>query len=466
MGMGKAPVKVDYLVIGAGAMGLAFADQLLTDSDATIAIVDRRHRPGGHWNDAYPFVRLHQPSSYYGVNSRPLGTGLKEVVGINAGQDELASSAEILSYFEDLMQQRFLPSGRVHYFPMCDYTAEGEVVSRVSGHQHQIVASKVVDAVSLSPGIPATHPPSYEIAEGVTCAPINDLPKLARPGAAYVVVGAGKTGMDACLWLLKNGAEPDQIRWIKPRESWLYDRGLFQGGKEGLLGLVRFSANEVQAIAEADSIDDVFLRLEATGSLHRLDPSITPTLHHCATASNGELAALRQISNVVRLGRVRRIERDRIILEQGEVPTDSHTVHIDCSASAIVSVERRDVFAPGQINLQCLRLCQPVFSAALIAHVEAIYDDEAKKNAICQVVDMPSDPRGWLRMMSQELPNRARWSQYPELAAFMANCRLDAAAPRLTKLTAADTEELAELERLSAYGEPAIAKVNALLADA
>ena len=43
-------------------------------SDATIAIVDRYHRPGGHWNVAYPFVRLHQPSSFYGVNSRVLGT--------------------------------------------------------------------------------------------------------------------------------------------------------------------------------------------------------------------------------------------------------------------------------------------------------------------------------------------------------------------------------------------------------
>ena len=35
--------------------------------------LDRRHGPGGHWNDAYPFVRLHQPSAFYGVPSRNLG---------------------------------------------------------------------------------------------------------------------------------------------------------------------------------------------------------------------------------------------------------------------------------------------------------------------------------------------------------------------------------------------------------
>ncbi len=48
--------KTDYLVIGAGAMGMAFTDVLMTESDATVTIVDRYHQPGGHWNVAYPFV--------------------------------------------------------------------------------------------------------------------------------------------------------------------------------------------------------------------------------------------------------------------------------------------------------------------------------------------------------------------------------------------------------------------------
>lgn len=61
-------VETDYLIIGAGAVGLAFADTLLAETDAHITIVDRRGKPGGHWNDAYAFVTLHQPSSFYGVN--------------------------------------------------------------------------------------------------------------------------------------------------------------------------------------------------------------------------------------------------------------------------------------------------------------------------------------------------------------------------------------------------------------
>ena len=73
--MRQSVIEVDYLIVGAGAAGMAFADSLVTETKSTIAIVDRQHRPGGHWTNAYPFVRLHQPSAFYGVNSRPLGTG-------------------------------------------------------------------------------------------------------------------------------------------------------------------------------------------------------------------------------------------------------------------------------------------------------------------------------------------------------------------------------------------------------
>ena len=72
--MTKEKLVADYLVIGAGAMGMAFTDVLMTETDATVILVDKHHQPGGHWNDAYPFVRLHQPSAFYGVNSKKLGS--------------------------------------------------------------------------------------------------------------------------------------------------------------------------------------------------------------------------------------------------------------------------------------------------------------------------------------------------------------------------------------------------------
>ena len=92
--MGRT-IEADYLVVGAGAMGLAFVDTLIAESDATVVVVDRNDQPGGHWTAAYPFVRLHQPSAYYGVNSRGLGSDTIDQHGLNAGYYELASGAEV-----------------------------------------------------------------------------------------------------------------------------------------------------------------------------------------------------------------------------------------------------------------------------------------------------------------------------------------------------------------------------------
>src|SRR5215510_952814 len=101
-----AMLTTDYLIIGGGAAGMSFADQLLTETKANIVIVDRHHQPGGHWNDAYSFVRLHAPSAFYGVGSRQLGSNRIDASSLNRGYYELASGTEIVSYFDKLMQER------------------------------------------------------------------------------------------------------------------------------------------------------------------------------------------------------------------------------------------------------------------------------------------------------------------------------------------------------------------------
>ena len=78
-------IEADYLVIGAGATGMAFVDTLVSETAATVVVVDRNHQPGGHWTTAYPFVRLHQPSAYYGVNSRPLGNDTIDATRLEQG---------------------------------------------------------------------------------------------------------------------------------------------------------------------------------------------------------------------------------------------------------------------------------------------------------------------------------------------------------------------------------------------
>ena len=99
--MGMNEIDTEHPVVGAGATAMAFVDTLLTEGAARISMVDRRHRPGRHWNDAYPFVRPHQPSATYGVNSRELGSWIKDEIGLNAGFYRLASGLENLRDRED-----------------------------------------------------------------------------------------------------------------------------------------------------------------------------------------------------------------------------------------------------------------------------------------------------------------------------------------------------------------------------
>src|SRR3954471_19712735 len=117
--MGRV-IDTDYLVVGAGASGMAFVDAVLANSDARVVMVDRRHRPGGHWLDAYPFVRLHQPSADYGVNSPPLGANTIDP----SRYYQRASAGEICDYFCRVMDERFVPSGKVRFLPMSDYRGE------------------------------------------------------------------------------------------------------------------------------------------------------------------------------------------------------------------------------------------------------------------------------------------------------------------------------------------------------
>src|SRR3954447_20457533 len=126
-------VDADYLVVGAGAMGMAFTDALIDHSDVRVALVDRRHDVGGHWLAAYPFVRLHQASALYGSGSTLLGGGRVRQAGPETGLHERATAAEICAYYGRVLAERMVGSGKVEHFPSCDYLGERQFVSRVSG---------------------------------------------------------------------------------------------------------------------------------------------------------------------------------------------------------------------------------------------------------------------------------------------------------------------------------------------
>jgi len=468
--MTSVPHEADYLVIGGGATAMAFVDTLLTEQPhATVTIVDRHHRPGGHWNDAYPFVRLHQPSAWYGVASLELASGSKDEIGPNRGLYSLASGAEVLAHFDQVMQQRFLPTGRVRWLPMSEYAPDADgrhrITSLTSGEHHTVtVRRKVVDATHARTEVPSTRPPQYAVAPGVRCVPLNGLPGITRPYASYTVVGSGKTGIDACLWLLEQGVPADRIRWVMPRDAWYMDRANFQPGLENFEHNMAYNRMQFDAMAQATSWPDLLSRLEAGGVLHRLDRSVKPTTFRCAVVSQGEAALLRGIPDIVRMGRVQAIEEKRLVLDQGSVAADPDTLYIDCSACAIQMPPALPVFDGARINLFMVRVCQPLFSAALIAYVESHVADEAEQNALCRRVPSPEFPSDWVRMMAVTLANQSRWRSHPGLNDWLARCRLNGAAVQMRGVRPDDAPRMALVKAMGASAAAAGARVPDLLA--
>ncbi len=467
-------IDTDYLLIGSGTAGLAFADTLLDETDAHITIVDRHGKPGGHWNDAYPFVTLHQPSAFYGVNSLPLGSGLKDTRGLNEGLYELASGPEISGYFDRVMNQRLLPSGRVSYHPLCNFVGDGVFESLLSGERTQVqVRRKLVDATYYSPPVPSTHVPKFSVATGVDLVPPNALPGLWERTAAgqprpqrFVVLGAGKTAMDACIWLLQSGAEPSSIQWVVPRDSWLVNRMTTQPGPDFFMQTIGNQAEQMAALASATSIDDLFLRLEACGMLLRVDESRVPSMFHFATVSPAEVAVLRRIQQVVRLGRVRALEAGRMVLEQGSVAVEPGTLFIDCTASAVEMRAAQPTFQGDKIVVQVVRLPQPAFSAALIAYVEAHYASDAEKNRLCGSIPFPHTLADYPRSMMVGMWNQAQWGQDKALRQWIRDSRLDGFGKLIASAAKDDAEKQAVIVRFREQAMAAMAAIPRLLATA
>lgn len=418
-------METDYLVIGAGALGMGFVDTLIGHSDSEVVMIDRRPGPGGHWLDCYPFVHLHQPSMNYGVNSTPLGRDRVELDGRDAGFYERAGGREICNYYDKVLRDRFVASGRVSFFPMSDYLGEGRFRSRLTDTVTEVTVRKcIVNATYMASRVPATDAPPFEVSDGATCIPIGELTRVATPPDGYVIIGAGKTAMDAVCWLLDGGTSPDDICWIRPRDPWMLNRAFFQPG----VGLVRTFAGvveQVEAVAECASIEQIFDRLEQHEVMLRFDPSIKPSTIKGATVSLGELDCLRRVTNVIRMGHVRRIDSASITLEDGSVPTGPDQLHVHCASAGLSDNPPRAVFADDTILLQPITRVSLSLSAGLIGVVEASGRTTAEKNKLCPPNMWFDTPFDWIRHLLTGMRTELEWPNAPDVVAWVEASRLN-----------------------------------------
>jgi len=460
----SARIETDYLVVGAGALGMGFVDALIDRCDADVVIIDRRHRPGGHWLDSYPFVQLHQPSMNYGVNSTPLGRDRVESGGRDAGFYERAGGTEICGYYDEVMRHRFEATGRVRFFPMCDYLGARRFRSRLTGAETEVtVRRRVVDATYMTTRVPATDPPPFAVADGVNCVPVGALTSVTRPAAGYVVIGAGKTGMDAAGWLLDQGTPPDQITWIRPRESWVLNRAYFQpetGVVRTFAGIVR----ELEAAAASESVPEFFERIEADDMVFRIDPSVEPGMLKGATASRGEIDELRLIENVVRLGHVQRVDVDAITLDEGTVATSPDHLHVHCATGRLADRPPKTIFTDDEVTLQVISRVSLTLSATLLGVVEASDRTTAEKNRLLVPNPWPQTPFDWLRHLLTGMRTEMGWQAAPELQEWLEGSRLNLLRGIEEH---GDPAEVAELQgRFLAAVFPALDKLDAFAAQA
>ena len=345
-------VEADYLVVGAGAMGMAFTDALIDHADVRVALVDRRHGVGGHWLDAYPFVRLHQSSTFYGVASTVLGGGRIQEHGPEAGLHERADQRDDLRLLRRpaggpdarLGPGRVLPRLRL---PRA--TAPSSRSSRVSGSRCRSAAGS---------STPATSPPTSRRRrrrgsrwrDGARVIPVNDLVRSEEAPSQYVIVGSGKTATDACIWLLARGVDPDAICWVRPRDPWMLNRAVIQPDPVIYLGMVADMMRAARRRRRRWTTCSCGWRTPASCCAStarsrrpwpRRPPSACGSSTCCAPSSTSYAA-----------GHIDTVRRGRIDLADGSVAVADDALVVNCAADGLKNPPRVPIWGPEAITLQ------------------------------------------------------------------------------------------------------------------
>lgn len=105
-----------------------------------------------------------------------------------------------------------------------------------------------------------------------------------------------------------------------------------------------------------------------------------------------QLAQLRYIDNVVRLGHVERIDLDEIVLEHGTISTSPDHLHVHCAAHGLSDRPPVAIFTDETITLHVLSRISLCMSSALTGFVDASDRTTAEKNRLCRPNPWPQIP--------------------------------------------------------------------------
>ena len=369
-------IETDYLVIGAGAAGMSFTDALIdADPDCDVVMVDRRHSPGGHWNDAYPFVRLHQPAACYGVNSRRLGNDEVDESGLNAGLYEQADGVQICDYFRHVMDEHHVASGQVRFFPMSNYlgleASDVAFVATLTGGMTQVkVRRAVVDARYLEPTIPLRH---TAIVRCRSRCPMHSREPAARRYASQRPATRSSVGARRV---------PMRAHGFSEVESTRTTSGGYGPETPGCGTGPKFSRSNSSPTRSTVSLAPWRRRpkprASRTSSLGSrpvaiCSDSIPVSRRRCTTRQRSrspKWSACGPSRMSCDSGTSRRSASTRLSSNKERSRLTAGT----CSSTASAGLRKspaRPIFEPGRITLQCISTAHPTFNAAVIGYIEA-----------------------------------------------------------------------------------------------
>jgi len=211
----------ELVLVGAGIAGLnalSAASEYLP-KDARVLLLDQKDAPGGMWNTAYDYVRLHQPHPMFTVGN--MKWNWRKPRGYLAARDEVQN--HLSRALAPIAKKVALETEFAQTVSSCVEVETGHgPMAQITFHPNEnpgtsktVLAKRAVHASGLN----------YSLAEAlafssksvVSIIPQDLLKTLdAIPDAAVVVVGGGKTGMDTVLATL--AADPTRrVSLIKGR---------------------------------------------------------------------------------------------------------------------------------------------------------------------------------------------------------------------------------------------------------
>jgi hypothetical protein len=419
-----------------------------------VTVVDRLGKPGGHWNHAYAFVTLHQPSAFYGVNSMELGSGLVDTAGMNEGLGELASGAEVTAYFDRVMQRRLLPSGRVRFLPLCNHLGDGRVESLLSGARTHVHGAAQGGRFDLPQPVGAgdAHAALSRRRRRDRRAAGRPSPASGTPPEAGIAapLRRRRRRQDGDGHLHLAAAERrrrDAITWVVPRDSWLLNRATTQNAPQFFDATVGSQADMMKAVRRGDvgRRPVPAPRGVRRAAAHRPASDagdVPPRDDHPA---RGRAAARHHRRRAPRPRQA--IEADRMTLDRGEVDVAPGSIFVDCTASAVEPRPLQPIFQDGRIVLQLVRVPQPTFSAAIIAYVEAHGGDDARRNRLCAPAPFSAPALRLRALDARQHDERAHWQQDEAMRRWVRGSRLDAFSKLIASAPRDDVDKQALIGR-------------------